>query len=575
MQELGDDEQGVEMDILASSFLAVNDSAAWAQMMAAWDQRIVVSGYDKTQVDEKTSIQRHYKAIESLLQKVGLPSAEDPVEFAVSEVATPAMVINRQLRVTALNPEGRRFYGLEQAQLAGYNWVAQDHRAIVDQVFKSASIRGNSSHAIVRTLPREGDAGLAECYLILDPQTGQQQMAVRELSTHWNQRMTDLMQQAFGLTLAEVDICQLLFSGKTVDTIAAARGVSLRTVRFQLSSVFAKSETRNQVELVRMLAMLSARLSDAPAERQLIWSDPYGREQKIHLSGGRVIAHSWLGDPNGRPALFLPGIVNGYLYPDEFEAHLKASGVCLHVLSRPGAGGSSVNLQRDPLEELVEAIVELCHHLGLKSIAGAAVHGGNIALLKSAADHPEIFSHLVTIGRFFSYSGEQMRHIAPVPRTFLWMALHAKWAATVVGQLSYRALQRHGPDWYVDRAYRDMPFDYASSKKAELAPLLRNACAYNFAQGPEIFFRDFELRRANFTAFLPKISVPIHWLRGNTPVYRGQEGEGLIKYDQELVARLLREYSNLTYQTLDNAGDLIAYQHPVEVADAIAKAVHS
>jgi DNA-binding CsgD family transcriptional regulator len=62
-----------------------------------------------------------------------------------------------------------------------------------------------------------------------------------------------LVQQLFALTDAESELAVALCAGKTVDDTAAERGTSIHTVRTQLKSIFLKTGTNRQTDLVSML----------------------------------------------------------------------------------------------------------------------------------------------------------------------------------------------------------------------------------------------------------------------------------------------------------------------------------
>ena len=65
------------------------------------------------------------------------------------------------------------------------------------------------------------------------------------------------LQQLFGLTLAEGSLAIGMVQGFAPDEIAANRSVSRTTIRSQLASVFAKTQTRRQAELVARLGRLA------------------------------------------------------------------------------------------------------------------------------------------------------------------------------------------------------------------------------------------------------------------------------------------------------------------------------
>ncbi|MGH6813527.1 MAG: helix-turn-helix transcriptional regulator [Methylocella sp.] len=66
------------------------------------------------------------------------------------------------------------------------------------------------------------------------------------------------LRHIFGMTRSEADIAALLASGRDIDEIAEMRRTSPGTLRAQLRSIFVKTETRRQAELVGVLLRCSA-----------------------------------------------------------------------------------------------------------------------------------------------------------------------------------------------------------------------------------------------------------------------------------------------------------------------------
>ncbi|MGM9482382.1 helix-turn-helix transcriptional regulator [Roseateles sp. NT4] len=63
----------------------------------------------------------------------------------------------------------------------------------------------------------------------------------------------DTVRQLFGLSKREAELAAALCSGLTLDDLAAERGTSINTVRSQLKSVFNKTGTSRQADLVSLL----------------------------------------------------------------------------------------------------------------------------------------------------------------------------------------------------------------------------------------------------------------------------------------------------------------------------------
>lgn len=68
-----------------------------------------------------------------------------------------------------------------------------------------------------------------------------------------------LIAQALELTLAEGKLCQALLAGLSVTEAAASLRIRVSTARSQLRSVFAKTQTCRQADLIALLALLPTR----------------------------------------------------------------------------------------------------------------------------------------------------------------------------------------------------------------------------------------------------------------------------------------------------------------------------
>ncbi|MHC2021391.1 helix-turn-helix transcriptional regulator [Methylobacterium sp. CM6247] len=67
----------------------------------------------------------------------------------------------------------------------------------------------------------------------------------------------EVLQKTFNLTSAEAKISLLIIDGKTPIEIANIRNISLWTVRTHLASIYGKTKTRRQSELVSLLLKVS------------------------------------------------------------------------------------------------------------------------------------------------------------------------------------------------------------------------------------------------------------------------------------------------------------------------------
>lgn len=71
------------------------------------------------------------------------------------------------------------------------------------------------------------------------------------------QPTADALQKIFGLSPAEAKLAVRISQGESLADVAEASKVSITTARSQLASIFAKTRTRRQAELVSLLTRIS------------------------------------------------------------------------------------------------------------------------------------------------------------------------------------------------------------------------------------------------------------------------------------------------------------------------------
>lgn len=106
-----------------------------------------------------------------------------------------------------------------------------------------------------RTLPCDGERPIALHRIPLFHSKGRGEYFVLILADFGGgpQPNPDTLRRIFGLTGAEARLAIRIAHGETPTAIARDQGVSVATVRCQLASIFAKTQTRRQTELAMLL----------------------------------------------------------------------------------------------------------------------------------------------------------------------------------------------------------------------------------------------------------------------------------------------------------------------------------
>lgn len=193
----------------------------------------------------------------------------------------------------------------------------------------------------------------------------------------WPEGFEALVQEAFGLTPAEVEVVRGLTLGQQVREIAETRGRSADTVRTQLKAIHAKTDTHGQAELVRLVLGLMdvAGLPDKAAgtaePRGGLQPRPF---QALVLADGRRLEWIEFGAPEGAPVLFMHLDFGFIRWPAPAEAAAAALGLRVVVPVRAGYGRSDLHARAtDHLTGVTLDYAAVMDHLRLRDAAVIAL----------------------------------------------------------------------------------------------------------------------------------------------------------------------------------------------------------
>ncbi|MFT6599288.1 MAG: pimeloyl-ACP methyl ester carboxylesterase/DNA-binding CsgD family transcriptional regulator [Alloalcanivorax sp.] len=182
-----------------------------------------------------------------------------------------------------------------------------------------------------------------------------------------------LLGDLYDLTPAESKVAKGLVSGHTLDRIAEDAQVAPATVRAQLKSVFRKTDTGRQAELVSVILSGLAPLAPGPAERTPPAQpeaslDPPALESfesgKLTAGDGRTLRFHQYGNADGTPVIFFHSVRGSRLEVPGGADILHQLNLRLIVPDRPGYGLSDPLKDRD-IDDLVADLERLTEHLGI------------------------------------------------------------------------------------------------------------------------------------------------------------------------------------------------------------------
>jgi|GEM_PF-3438767 len=140
-------------------------------------------------------------------------------------------------------------------------WRQEEFKQLLNHILGIAPCQTGGDVPSVRAMQISRNSGRRPISILASPLTTDLQLTQNEciiaLFVHDpDEEMSapdQALRQLYGLTAAEVRLVTFLLKGKTLEEIAETLHVSMSTIRTQIRSVFAKTNTNRQAELIRLL----------------------------------------------------------------------------------------------------------------------------------------------------------------------------------------------------------------------------------------------------------------------------------------------------------------------------------
>ena len=216
-------------------------------------------------------------------------------------------------------------------------------------------------------IPREAfPHGLAAAFALGDVLTERLYAAVL-LSARDVHAVGALSTRSLGLTAAEARLAAKLVQGLRVADAGAALGMTSSTARWHLKNIFAKTGTRRQADLLRLLTNASALPVQAPKVTTMTMHGVPPR-RLVTLGDGRILCYREYGPPGGLPVVYFHFGLSASMLPPAAAIAAMRAGVRVIAFERPGFG------QSDPCSDytfdtVAADVDELRTKLGLRRLA--------------------------------------------------------------------------------------------------------------------------------------------------------------------------------------------------------------
>jgi len=439
------------------------------------------------------ALDAHWGKASTLVDKV-TPwrlETESELEKYLSSKLHMMLAVDEDGNIMAANSAARSLYDLRfDAHINDLPLSLADATSLAKQVENVAGGKNGKNHPnnISRFHNQNTKKPILFKFEAYDDKENERRLAVLiSNEIYWPQHLGVILQDLFDLTHAEIDVVRLMMGGARVDDIAEKRSTSTTTVRSQLKSSFAKTETPTQLECLRLvigLAMMHERdEGNLIAARIQAGADTthYPREsqrQLFKLKNGRQLDYSIFGAQNGSKlkghVLFFHDQAFGDTWFKEAVVAATRAGIQIIAPLRPGFGRTTLydGPASDPIA-FAPDIKELLDHLEVKKAAIMTVRSGLVHALAAAELMPDRFTNITAANPILpvlsdaDLEGTNGYNLL-IPKT----RLHYPKALRFLCKAGFAFVSAKGPEAFAKAVVRDSPKDYEWVCRAEILPLI-------------------------------------------------------------------------------------------------------
>jgi DNA-binding CsgD family transcriptional regulator len=162
------------------------------------------------------------------------------------------LILEGRRRVVEANASARQILGGDGDGAQPLDQLTRAFKRLMDRAPNRPSL-GSLSWVVISS---KDDAPLVLSQITEDMPDGISLVMLVDLDVHLEPNPF-MLQRMFGLTMAETRLALQMARGDIPADVARNRRLSRTTIRSQLASVFAKTQTRRQAELVTLLARIA------------------------------------------------------------------------------------------------------------------------------------------------------------------------------------------------------------------------------------------------------------------------------------------------------------------------------
>ncbi|WP_370207874.1 alpha/beta fold hydrolase [Pararhodobacter marinus] len=526
-----------------------------------------ISDTSSTRQLEDPVIEAHFRRAFALFERMGRGETIVP---GASAADPPLVRIAREGTVSFAGPEAAEIFGSPVTLDAIRDALEPDSAARLKGFLSAFSRAPSSGRFAVLSLAESGSeataslpgGGLVSITSLRDPEGDGFVTELRTMNVGWTPALARVLVESFRLTPREVDLVHELTRGGDLPAVSQRTGRSLNTLRAQLKSVFSKTRTGSQPELMRLVGAVMLHGPDHENQVDTPAGDGGGDERLIELGEGRKMPVMVLGPEDGLPVVFVHGMLEGLGCLRHVEPALYQAGIRLYAPMRANFGNSYVDprvhdapdlFARDLARVLqvldLPRVVVLGHMAGaIYAYAAAARLGASVAGIAGVAACVPIVSI------------EQFATMTPRQRAVAYTARFAPALLPAVLRAGMAQIDSSSPQRFMTPLYSRGSRDREVIERSHIGQSILEGYRYTVAQGQKAFQIDAWHVTRDWSALVVGSDCPVLLIHGVM--------DPVVSFDSVRV--FAQRYGRMHLEEIDHEGQLLLYSQPEKVVARIA-----
>lgn len=566
---------GVEGSIDRSSIIdhlyqVAIDPERFETLLDLWEEKVAPQRRNGRERDEPPlfndiEIELHAERAALVLDKVDNRSRDDILGSIVATInPSAAFILNGDSFIAAANQSAQIVFGIEAGCPASSLRINPSHVNGITSEARKIGTGANGATSLLRFSPDETANAMVFRMrkLNLPSQEGTLVLVVSsELA--WPDALGPTMQEAFGLTTAETEIVRSLTEGISLRDIAERRGRSPATVKTQLRSILAKTDTHTQADLVRV----TLGLMDVVSATETRSRDTKKRDDRpprllnigfnsLRRSGNRQVDYLVLGDPNGKPVLYLHFDFGLTRLPASAETHAAQNGIRIIVPVRPGFGHTTnVSDRSSLLTTIIEDTRAVLDQCTVDKCPIVSSGGDSFFAYHLVNAYPERFSAILNASAGFPVTlPAQYERMEKWHRFILANARYAPNVLPFLVKAGFSLAKRIGKRDFLSAVYAKSPADTAVINDPEIIEAMltgSDICLSDWHSAHAAYANEVIIKQEDWSGLITDCKVPVH-------VWYGDEDP---QVPPQTMQEFMAGFPDIRYQKLEDAGQLLLFRH--------------